>query len=269
MRRLRITPALCLLTMSATACLCTLAWATTSTSRTARILVGNPTVGPRVRSTHGGEAEAFRFRSRSAGTITAIRVYIDSHNAAKSIATGLYSNHNHRPGRRLTSGSLSRPKRGAWNTVIVRSATIAARQAYWIAVLGQRGKLSLRITAGARCSSEHSTRTGVKSLPLRWGQRRHSLSCAMSAYGTGRHPAAGVTVPGARDRAPGLSPHQRRRRPLAARPIRIRAPFRIRQTPACLRALRSPRYRGKSRVGRGGVGTPHTRSSISRPTVQL
>ena len=196
MRRPWIVAVLCLLILSAAAWSSTLVWARTSASRTAGALVGNPTVGPRVRSARPGLAEAFRFRSRSAGPITAIRVYIDSHNAATSIVAGLYSNRNGRPDRRLASGSLSRPDRGAWNTVIVRSTTVAARQTYWIAVLGRGGKLYLRVRTKVRCSRENSTRIGVKSLPLRWGAGRYSLSCGISAYGRGGRTATGVTVPG-------------------------------------------------------------------------
>jgi hypothetical protein len=180
-----------------TAGVCTAAGAKSSGMRAPRVIVGNPAVGRHVRSARAGRAEAFRFRARSAGRIRAIRVFVDHRNATTRIVAGLYSNRNGHPGRRLASGSLARPKGGAWNTVIVRSTTITARRAYWIAVLGRGGKLYFRVR-GMRCSSDNSTRVGVRSLPFRWGAGAHSASCAISAYG-----ARGAGPPGTAPRKPG------------------------------------------------------------------
>jgi hypothetical protein len=195
MRRARIPLALCLLIISAAAWASTLASARTPTRRPAEVLIGNPAVGRGVRSTRPGLAEAFRFRSRSAGTITATRVYIDGHNAARMIVAALYSNRGARPGRRLAIGSLSRPRRDAWNTITIGSAAIAARGTYWIAVLGRGGKLYMRETQ-RWCSSASSILIGVKSLPPRWGSRPHRKSCAISAYGRASRPGTGAPTSG-------------------------------------------------------------------------
>jgi hypothetical protein len=83
-----------------------------------------------------GLAVAFPFTDRTAGSTTAINVYVDSHNRARDLIAGLYSDLNGQPGARLTSGSISTPKAGAWNTVPVRSAALKAGSTYWLAVLG-------------------------------------------------------------------------------------------------------------------------------------
>ena len=149
-----------------------------------------------IESGHGskgaGLAEAVPFRSYASGTLTAIRVFIDRRNTAKAVAAGIYTTIQGHPGRRIASGSLSRPKAGKWNRVAVGSTRITDHRTYWIAVLGRRGRLAFRDRSRGSCTSEGSHQTRLKSLPSSWKPGRRSHTCPISAYAMGHRSGAGA-----------------------------------------------------------------------------
>src|SRR5579875_1892045 len=167
---------------------------TPSTQTTADpVLFGDQSVEQSVDSNAAGSAEAFPFTSQTSGTAQSIEVYVDSHNAAQTLVVGIYASSGGQPGARLTSGSLSSPRAGAWNTVPVASASVLAGRTYWIALLGKGGTLYFRDRASGPCDSQNSSQTSLRSLPSTWSPGPSWNTCPTSAYVSGT--LASATAP--------------------------------------------------------------------------
>lgn len=162
------------------------------------MLLGYDAVGSASASTPAGRPESFRFTGRRSGSVSAIHVFIDSRNRAKSLVAGLYSNAGGHPGSLLTVGALNHPKAGAWNSLRVRSASARSGHIYWLAVLGRGGRLYFRAATTNRCSAQTARQTRMHSLRSAWtGRPDHSL-CGISAYaarGTRSGTVNGVLAP--------------------------------------------------------------------------
>ena len=160
------------------------AWTPLCLSRTPRgILFGNTAVGSRLASSQPGSAQAFAFRIRAAGMLRSINVFIDPNNAAPVVMAGLYSNDHGHPGRRLTSGEVASTKTGTWHKVFVRPMSAASGRIYWVALLGERGRLYVRGRSSRGCVSENFRRGGLAGLPKRWRSGGRSSMCSISAFG--------------------------------------------------------------------------------------
>jgi hypothetical protein len=161
-------------------------------------LFGNSTVEPTLDSNSAGWAEAFPVSSQAAGTVSAISVYVASQNRATSLIAGIYSSSNGAPAALLTSGTLNSPKAGAWNKVLVISATLKAGS-YWIGLLGRGGVLYFNDRAGGPCVSESSSQMSASSLSSKWPAGGATWSsCPLSAYVTGS-PSATLATTGGSD----------------------------------------------------------------------
>lgn len=189
MRRIAV-PLLIRLGLSALAAVAVLfagtAPAKTTRARHSLMLLGNRAVEPGVDTDSAGSAEAFPFANARAGTVSSITVYVDRGNHAGRLIAGLYANNRGRPGRRLTSGSLRSPKRGAWNPLRVRSLAVRAGRTYWLAVLARGGRLSFRDRVTTGCRSVAARRGSLKSLPSPWPDGRRWPTCSISAHADGR-----------------------------------------------------------------------------------
>src|SRR4029077_325279 len=122
------------------------------------VLVGNATTETHVDTNVAGLAEAFKAVAATTGSVSALRVFLDTTSTASSVKVGLYSNAagNH-PGTLLTTGTITTPVANAQNTVSVPPAAVTAGQTYWVAVLAPNGstgaiKFRDRIAVGAGSS---------------------------------------------------------------------------------------------------------------------
>ena len=131
-----------------------------------------------------GQAEAFPFPARTSGATGAVHVYIDSNDTARTLVVGLYTNLNSHPGALLTSGSLSSPQAGAWNTAAVAPVQLVSGTAYWLAVLGTGGTLRYRDRWHGPCKAETSRQTNLGVLAAQWSTGTLYSTCPISAYVT-------------------------------------------------------------------------------------
>ena len=158
-------------------------------------LLGNPRVMSKVAHRRAGSAEIFPFVSRTNGTATAIRIYVDRRNRSTKLFVGVYLYRNGRPGRRLRYGQLSRPRGGHWNSVKISRVGIRSGHRYGISVLGRSGSLYFRYRTGNRCRGAQADQLSVKTLPASWGAAHQHSACAISAYVVGkREPSADPTT---------------------------------------------------------------------------
>ena len=147
------------------------------------VLIGQRTVQPRRTQMGAGSARAFSAKSRGGGTVSAIAVYVDAGNRARTLAVALYRNRGCRPAARLTYGSLRSPRARRWNTVKVHRISITAGHTYWLAVLGSGGALHFRDRSVTRCTS-YSSR-GQSGMASKWKTGAASRACDVSAYALG------------------------------------------------------------------------------------
>jgi hypothetical protein len=171
--------------------------ATTARQRAAgdTVLFGDQTINHTVARTSPGRAEAFPFAVQRAGTVAAISIYVGAHNKAKKLMVAVYSNRSGGPVRRVSSGTLSSPRPGSWNTVSVTRATIRSLSTYWIAVAGRGGALYFRDQRKGSCHGETDRYSHLASLPPLWISDTSLDACPISAYATG-HPTTSASNTG-------------------------------------------------------------------------
>jgi Ca2+-binding RTX toxin-like protein len=153
---------------------------------TAAFIFGNQTVEAKLDSNAGGLAEAFKTTTASSGTVTQLRVYVDT-GSTGALTAGLYTNSatNH-PGALLTQGTLAAPVTGQFNTITVPSANVTSGSTYWIAVLGTGGTFRFRDRAGVGAgSSETSSVSTLTALPNAWTTGATFSDGAISGYAAG------------------------------------------------------------------------------------
>jgi hypothetical protein len=147
------------------------------------VLLGYEAVEPLRNHLHAGQAEAFRMRARTSGITGAVHMFIDSGNAARAVAVGIYSDAGGRPGSLLSKGSASSLRVRAWNTVSVAPTQLASGKTYWLGVRGEGGTLRYR-SRRRSCLNGPSVQTHLRGLPKRWsaGRARVRILCPISAY---------------------------------------------------------------------------------------
>jgi hypothetical protein len=161
------------------------------TSPPATFLFGDQATEPKADYNNAGLAEAFQYTSSSTGTVTRLRVYVDSASTATTVTLGLYSDAAGHPGTLLAQGSLASPTAGAWNEVTVGPTAVTAGTTYWLALLGPNGSGTLRFRD--RCcrggtAAETSSQTSLASLPPTWTTGSRYSDGPASAYAAGTVP---------------------------------------------------------------------------------
>jgi hypothetical protein len=164
--------------------------ATTVASRAATTistttLLGDSAVETRVDSLKAGHAKAFSFQASVSGDGELAHVYVDSHNAARTLTVGLYSNVAGGPGSLLSTGTILNAQAGAWNTVSLAPIALLGGETYWLAVLGGGGTLRIRDRSAGPCLSQTDAQSGLKALALSWSAGETSSNCPISAYMSG------------------------------------------------------------------------------------
>jgi len=151
-------------------------------------LVGNTQVQPNIDSSPPGTARAFRYTASTAGTVKKLSVYLDAASTATAVQIGLYTNGPHgRPGRLLTSGRITHPVAGTWNTISVPCAAIRAGSPYWLAVLAPRkvGTIKFRDRPGATGGpTQSSAQKNLTHLPSSWKAGHRFAKSPASLYAT-------------------------------------------------------------------------------------
>jgi hypothetical protein len=141
-------------------------------------------VAPSVVLADGGRSETFSFRAHVSGVVTKLLLHVDRGNTAHSIVVGLRRNADGRPGTRLSTGTLSSPRRGTWNTVSLGSTQLAAGRRYWLSITGRGGTLRARTSRLGRCAGTSSVTLDQGSLShvAELGGVRVRAGCPIFAY---------------------------------------------------------------------------------------
>jgi hypothetical protein len=136
------------------------------------VLAGSGQIQPNADSNPAGTAEAFRYTATGAGTAGKLGLYLDSASAATKVVVGLYTNSSAGdPGVLLTSGTITNPKAGAWNTVTVPATGVTSGTGYWLAVLApaKAGTIKFRdLPDGTGGPTQTSAQKSLMSLPDSW-----------------------------------------------------------------------------------------------------
>jgi len=140
-----------------------------STSSPPQFIVGDKNIESTVQYTPAGVAQMFQFTPIQGGKFaTNIRVYLDADSVATRLDVGIYSSAaDGHPLAKLTGGTSTALKAGAWNSVSIGSQSLAAGYHYWIGILGSGGSLQLRGQPGAGLM-ETSVSNTLTSLPNPW-----------------------------------------------------------------------------------------------------
>jgi hypothetical protein len=100
------------------------------------LLLGNQTIQSSADNNSSGSAEGFSYTAVATGIAGSLSFYVDTGNAATALKVGVYSNNAGHPGTLLTSGTVTNPTAGSWNTVALSpAATITSGTVYWIRFL--------------------------------------------------------------------------------------------------------------------------------------
>ena len=157
-----------------------------ATSSPPKRLLGEQALGSVSDSLAQGTAAAFQTTAVVTGRVTSLSVYVDSGSASTKLVAGLYADNNGRPGARLATGTLSSPKAGSWNKVLLPATPITAGTRYWVAIVSTNGLLKFRDKAGnAAQPSETSQSTTLTALPSTWATGTASGNGPLSGYGMG------------------------------------------------------------------------------------
>ncbi|HYA95499.1 MAG TPA: family 16 glycosylhydrolase, partial [Terriglobales bacterium] len=155
----------------------------TATSSTS-VLQGDTNVEAQVGALAMGQAEAFQAPATASGSVQSLVVYLDSTSTASQLVVGLYADSGGHPGALLSHGSNTSPVAGAWNPILIPSATLTSGTPYWIAILGtSSGTLAYRYATPSTCASETSAQSSLTSLPSTWTTGTVGTICPASAFG--------------------------------------------------------------------------------------
>ena len=157
---------------------------------TIQAVLGANTLRSHRNGNQGGKAEAFRFTSANAGTLTQLSAFLTDRSESTRVVLGIYSNASNHPAALLAQGVVATPVNGAWNTAALGSPVpIAAGATYWIAILSPEGSGSIEYLdecCGGSGSgpSETSRSVHLTELPAAWRTGTvFKLDGPISAYG--------------------------------------------------------------------------------------
>ena len=115
-------------------------------------------------------------------------MYLDAASTATSVHLGLYTNAAAgKPRKLLTSGQITNPVAGTWNTVSVPATAVKAAADYWLAVLApvKAGTVKFRDRPdGNGGPTQTSAQKSLKSLPGSWVTGRRFANAPASLYAT-------------------------------------------------------------------------------------
>jgi hypothetical protein len=154
----------------------------------AATLFGDRQIEPDANPQSAGIAEAFASISSASGNVRSVSVYLDPGSTAPTLVAGVYSDGGGHPADLLAEGTLDAPAAGAWNTIAVPPALVAAGATYWIALLGPNGGLVFRdrcCTVVGVGPTETNAQTGLAALPAQWTTGTVYDDAPMSAYASG------------------------------------------------------------------------------------
>ena len=129
---------------------------------------GSDVIHPGIDTNSIGRAKAFAQTASASGTIDRLSFYLDGTSTASEVAVGLYTDASSRPGRRLASCTVRRPRAGAWNSCSVAAVDLTRGRAYWGAILQptrSTGAIRFRDVLGGGARSYASTSGSLGSLP--------------------------------------------------------------------------------------------------------
>lgn len=147
------------------------------------IAVGTSSLGTNLDSDAAGSAEAFQATATATGSIGSMTVYVDPTSAASRVVVGLYADASGTPGNLLTSGAITSPAGGAWDTVSVPSVSVTSGTHYWISVLSPSGtgEFAYRDSPSGTLS-ENSSSSTLSTLPASWTAGPKWNNSPISAY---------------------------------------------------------------------------------------
>jgi len=155
-----------------------------SVASAAPVLLGDTSVEWQYDSLTAGEAEAFRLRASSSGVADAVHVFISANSSAGTLIAGLYGSSAGQPGALLSTGSTSVAASGTWSTVSLAPVELVAGKSYWLAILGEGGRLRYRDRPSGPCPSDTSASRDLRALPGTWRTGASYMDCPISAYVT-------------------------------------------------------------------------------------
>src|SRR5271169_702340 len=134
----------------------------------AAVLLGDSSVESQHDSLRAGEAEAFGLQAGATGLARLAHVYVSPTNAASTVIVGIYSSVPGHPGSLLSTGAAPASVGGTWTAVPVAPIELVAGSTYWLAILGEGGKLRYRDRSRGSCPSQTSAQTTLSALPASW-----------------------------------------------------------------------------------------------------
>ena len=149
-----------------------------------QLLLGDTTVEISVDKNPGGTPEAFPVQALSTGQVTSLSVFLDTSSTATTVWVGMYANSNGHPSALLSSGVISNPLAGQWNSIPLPPVQVTGGTTYWLALLGVDGVVAFRDRTG-RCRSEASGQTDLRSLPAAWTRGSSWPTCVVSMFENG------------------------------------------------------------------------------------
>lgn len=146
---------------------------------------GSGVIQPRIDTNSIGRADAFAQTASASGTIDRLSFYLDATSTASEVDVGLYTDASSRPGRRLASCTVIRPRAGAWNSCSVAAVGITSGRAYWGAILQptrSTGAIRFRDVLSGGTASYASTSGSLGSLPRTYREGQRGSSSPASVY---------------------------------------------------------------------------------------
>jgi hypothetical protein len=165
-------------------CIFLMLFAASAFGQQPQLLLGDTNIESSVDKNPGGTPEAFPVQAVSTGQVTSLSVFLDTSSSAATVWVGIYANSNGHPKGLLSSGVISNPVAGQWNSVLLTPVSVTGGRTYWLALLGVNGVVTFRDRTGS-CQSEVSGQTNLSSLPAGWTRGASWPTCVASIFGTG------------------------------------------------------------------------------------
>lgn len=140
-----------------------------------------------------GVARAFPVQAVATGQVSSLSVYLDRWNRASTVRVGVYADSNGHPQALLSSGVISNPAAGQWNSVAMPPMQVTAGTTYWLALLGGNGTLRFRDRNGT-CQSEVGLQTNLSLLPATWATGSSWPTCIVSMFESGSVTSGSVST---------------------------------------------------------------------------
>jgi hypothetical protein len=129
-------------------------------------------------------SEAFVFRARTSGPVAKLLLHVDRATTAHSLVVALHSDAHGRPGLRLSTGTLSAPRRGAWSAVSLVPTRLSAGKRYWLSIVSRGGERRANSSRLGGCRGTRGIRPAGGAPPAAQtiGAVRVQSACPIFAY---------------------------------------------------------------------------------------